>query len=729
MAILTVGSNKQFATLSQALAASRDGDTIQIDAGVYENDFATITTKVSIVAVGGLAHLKATVAPPNGKAILTTRNDVTIDGLEFSGAAVADRNGAGIRYELGHLVVRNSYFHDNENGILASANSAGTIAISTSEFARNGYGDGYTHGIYVNNVAKLTVTDSHFHGTKVGHHIKSRAAESVITNNKLIDGSGGTSSYSIDLPNGGKSLVKGNFLEQASTGQNPIMISYGAEGNLHAGGALIVDANVFSSFKDGATGVRNHTATVAQLTGNSFYNVATKASGTHTESGSIILAAAPAPSESPTGDVIVVGTAADDTLYGGSGNDTIDGKAGADTMHGRAGNDLYHVDNRGDRVAELAGEGRDTVIAGVGFTLPADVEELQLGGSGRIGAAGNDLANVVGGNSGYNVIKGGGGDDTLTGGAGNDTFVVARGQGSDVITDFQAGAAHGDVVRLAGTGLTDFARVQAAMTASGSDTVLALGNGETLTFENVAPSAFAANDFFQKTFYLANSLGPTTTRTGTSADDTLTGTTGRDLLDGRAGADAMSGGAGDDTYVVDNSGDAVGELAGGGRDTVRAGVGYTLPANVENLMLTGGGAIKGVGNALANKMFGNGAANRLVGGAGDDLLIGMGGGDVLTGGMGADSFQYTRSGQGGDTVTDFTLGQDVVDLRWLMKSVGYAGTDPLASGHLALAQSGANARVIVDADGSAGGGAPETVVTLLGVAAADLVPQADVWWQ
>ena len=56
----------------------------------------------------------------------------------------------------------------------------------------------------------------------------------------------------------------------------------------------------------------------------------------------------------------------------------------------------------------------------------------------------------------------------------------------------------------------------------------------------------------------------------------------------------MIGGAGNDTYVVDNAGDVVSELAGQGTDTIRTSLAsYGLGAlrNVENLTYTGGSAI------------------------------------------------------------------------------------------------------------------------------------------
>jgi len=78
----------------------------------------------------------------------------------------------------------------------------------------------------------------------------------------------------------------------------------------------------------------------------------------------------------------------------------------------------------------------------------------------------------------------------------------------------------------------------------------------------------------------------------------------------------MLGGAGDDIYGVDAAGDVVTEQAGEGSDLVQSSVTYTLGANVENLTLTGTGAINATGNALDNMLTGNSSANVLSGGAG-----------------------------------------------------------------------------------------------------------------
>jgi hypothetical protein len=51
MATLNVAAGQPYATLSAAIAASRNGDAIAVQAGTYVNDFATISKNV-VVANG-----------------------------------------------------------------------------------------------------------------------------------------------------------------------------------------------------------------------------------------------------------------------------------------------------------------------------------------------------------------------------------------------------------------------------------------------------------------------------------------------------------------------------------------------------------------------------------------------------------------------------------------------------------------------------------------------------
>lgn len=146
---------------------------------------------------------------------------------------------------------------------------------------------------------------------------------------------------------------------------------------------------------------------------------------------------------------------------------------------------------------------------------------------------------------------------------------------------------------------------------------------------------------------------------GGDGDDTLTGGNGDDYLDGGAGADTMTGGAGNDVYIVDNPGDKVVELPGGGTDEVRTTLSsYTLGANVENLTYTGTGAFTGTGNALANVITGGDGDDRLYGGDGNDTLTGGAGNDYLDGGSGADRMV---GGAGNDTYVVDNPGDTVVE--------------------------------------------------------------------
>lgn len=170
---------------------------------------------------------------------------------------------------------------------------------------------------------------------------------------------------------------------------------------------------------------------------------------------------------------------------------------------------------------------------------------------------------------------------------------------------------------------------------------------------------------------------PATWQVGTSGNDVMNGNASNNSLDGRTGIDVLKGKGGDDTYVVERAEDRVIELAGQGIDTVKSYsiTGYTLSANVENLMLMNGNQF-GTGNALSNGITGS---------SGNNVLNGKGGNDWLTGGAGSDTFVFER-GTGQDTIRDFVTsgaGQDVVKL------VGF-DYDSFAQVRAAMSQVGAD---------------------------------------
>lgn len=230
---LQVGPGQAYATPCAAIAAAGAGDTILIDAaGHYDGDVCAWSTNgLTLRGIHGRPHIDAAGNHAQGKAIwVISGNDTTIDGIELSGCHVPDANGAGIRQQGVNLTVRNAYFHDNENGILASDKPGSTITIEHSEFARNGAGDGYSHNLYIGHVDRLVFRYNWSHGAVVGHLLKSRAAVNIIEYNRLTGEVGGSESYEINLPNGGLSYVIGNLIEQPPTTQNGAILDYLSEG-------------------------------------------------------------------------------------------------------------------------------------------------------------------------------------------------------------------------------------------------------------------------------------------------------------------------------------------------------------------------------------------------------------------------------------------------------------------------------------------------------------------
>lgn len=390
----------------------------------------------------------------------------------------------------------------------------------------------------------------------------------------------------------------------------------------------------------------------------------------------------------------ISGSAGGDFLYGGAGNDQLDGKAGVDMMYGGAGNDSYRVDSTGDRTLEAAGEGTDSVIASMNWTLDQNVENLffentaALPNKGFTGY-GNELANKIVGADGSDELHGFGGDDILDGGngwdflfggAGNDTYVLDGDW--DWITE-KAGEGI-DTVR------TNLADIVLQENVENLSFFVTFSNGQLQGPANFIGRGNAGNN--QITGWELNDTlygnDGNDTLEGLGGADTLDGGNGNDWLDGGTGANTLIGGAGDDGYVLTNDDlETVVEAAGGGEDTVWSkDATTTLAANVEDLRFIGTGNFVGHGNAsfndiygganVKNTLFGEAGNDKLMGGNLDDCLDGGTGADTMVGGMGNDGYVVDSmwdtvvegSGQGFDTVNslldNFTLPANFEVLRF-----------------------------------------------------------------
>jgi len=247
-AVWQTGPGFPYAAPSAVAGLTGNGDTVDIAAGDYIGDCAAWTSdNLLLRAAGGPVHLEAAGNYVWGKGIwVCAGNNIRVEGIEFSGACVPDHNGAGIRLDGSGLTVRNCYFHDNENGILGG--NSGVIRIENSEFGYNGYGDGYSHNIYINHADSLIIQYCYFHHAKIGHEIKSRAHVNIIRYNRISNEESGTASREIDLPNGGFAFICGNLIQQGPNAENGTMLGYGLEGMSNTGPHHIILVN--NSFVD-----------------------------------------------------------------------------------------------------------------------------------------------------------------------------------------------------------------------------------------------------------------------------------------------------------------------------------------------------------------------------------------------------------------------------------------------------------------------------------------------
>ena len=325
-------------------------------------------------------------------------------------------------------------------------------------------------------------------------------------------------------------------------------------------------------------------------------------------------------------DDSLTGDANRNQLFGMEGDDILDGGEGDDILDGGASS------KNGDRADYTTAAGAVIVNLLSGMAAGAAGDDTLIDIENAKGSAFDD---ILIGNAEMNLLDGGSGNDTMEGDSGDDGYVVDN-AGDMVIEPFNAG------IDYVNSNITYTLPLNVEnLTLTGDSTINGTGNG----LANFIMGNSAAN-------HLA----------GGSGNDTLYGMEGNDLLIGGIGADQMAGGIGNDNYIVDDSNDLVTENNGEGIDTVKSSVTYTLPRNVENLMLTGAAAIDGTGNKQNNSITGNTADNILKGAAGNDILDGDTGNNTLTGGSGLDIFRFSTTGHI-DAITDFEIADDTIQLE------------------------------------------------------------------
>ncbi len=350
---------------------------------------------------------------------------------------------------------------------------------------------------------------------------------------------------------------------------------------------------------------------------------------------------------------------------------------------------------------EIGGGGNVSYATGIfgGFTIAngAVIENARSGG-GDDRLVGNDANNTLISVAGADTLDGGAGDDALyaglgrdvmTGGSGKDAFLFAElaesgvGANRDVVTDFRSGE---DTLQLAQAGATSFIGSRAFSGRAG-EVGFTAGNGVTVVRLD-ADGDRVADLEIELTGVVALTAADLAGLVDTSLDDRLVGTAaadslfgreGNDTLVGLGGNDLLDGGAGNDTADYSDSLSTVKVNLGLTGAQKTEGAGTDRLVGIENL-IGGAGADSLTGDAGANRLAGGAGNDMLSGGAGDDVLLGGSGADVFNGGAGRDLFVFASVaeiglGTNADRISDYTRGQDRIDLSAIDAIAGTAAND------------------------------------------------------
>ena len=353
----------------------------------------------------------------------------------------------------------------------------------------------------------------------------------------------------------------------------------------------------------------------------------------------------------------LIGTEADDVLYGNKGNNAYLAGAGADLINGSSGNDSMSGGSGIDTL-DYSGLNADITFSRGGVITKS-------GGNGVDTIAAFDIEVIKGNAKRINTIDG------------------SSGTTAAINVDLSSNSL--EITGLPGIGSAKLTVINFSNVNGSENNDVILGDAKANTL---------------------NGGGGNDTISGGGGDDLLLGSSGSDLYRGGAGADTLSyeafaGGVtlvrGGTIIKADGSVDTIADFAvetivgtKGAVNTIDGSTGVTAALNVnlskQNLTITGlpfvGTAALTVknftdvkGSENADVITGDKGANRLSGNGGNDVLTGLGGKDLLTGGSGADTFVFGYGDSllsGFDLITDLEIGVDAID-GWAATAVTTIG--------------------------------------------------------
>ncbi|SFX65082.1 Hemolysin-type calcium-binding repeat-containing protein [Azotobacter vinelandii] len=573
-----------------------------------------------------------------------------------------------------NVEIEGGSFHDNgQEGVLIKMST--DVTLQGAEI----YGNGYA-GVRVQGVEDVRILDNYIHD-----NAQSKANAEVIV--ESYDDRDGPSDDYYETQN---VTVKGNTIVGSANS------TYGIQERADGTDYTSIGNNSVSGTQRGIVQLSGTNSTFSGRSGDAYQFI-----------------------DGSTGNDLLTGTPIADLIVGGSGNDTLSGDAGNDVLEGGAGSDRL-----------TGGEGADifrfTAVSDSYYTASSSVADQILDFD-----ASNDRIDLTG--LGFTGL----GD-----GYGGTLAVLANSDGSRTYLRSYEKDADGRYFSLTLDG-NFVGRLDDSNLVFRHKTIAGTEGDDSLTGNAMAEilDGGSGNDS------LAGGLGNDVLRGG-AGDDILNGGLGRDQLSGGEGADIFRFTSVADSYQ--NSGDNFSDLIldfDPGEDRIDlSGLGFsglgdghngtlllwtsseTNRTYLKNFDTDADGrrfeiALEGVfsdlsekqlvferlvlegtrlgdqlsGTELNEELLGGAGRDILNGGAGDDILDGGSERDTLTGGSGADVFRFNatldsfRNYDNGtsrvDDITDFTVGEDLIDLS----ALGYSGLGNGYDGTLA---------VLLNADGT-----------------------------
>ena len=284
------GGGGDFTTIGAAITTAIDGDTINVNAGTYD-EVLTINEAISLIGAGaGSTTLTYTNSGATAEQLimlgantgLTIGGAVTIDGftLKHDVGLAGDNNLIKFRADTssGLITIQNNVFDQNGTDITAieETYNAGNFLIQDNEFNSR-------YGVYLNTAHDGTITGNTFTGSRIGMGGSGLAGDNprdLVVSENEIDGS----AFGLVLAN---NIERIDFLGNTITNCTAAGVLYWEYGTYEAWNDVVFTCNKFIGNAEGIVGYYDPNATLPSLVNgeNNYWGAADGPSGLGSGSG------------------------------------------------------------------------------------------------------------------------------------------------------------------------------------------------------------------------------------------------------------------------------------------------------------------------------------------------------------------------------------------------------------------------------------------------------------